>query len=119
MMNELKAKIKDKNANIGIIGLGYVGLPLAAEFAKASMGESSIEDDVVTELNRGDKKNPWDSSLAAFIEGATASDNGSVYISTTDLSSVSSGGSVTVTVKDPTDGCGWSGNELTRTITRE
>ena len=29
----LADKIKDKSANIGIVGLGYVGLPLAAEFA--------------------------------------------------------------------------------------
>lgn len=32
---ELLNKIKDKSAVIGIVGLGYVGLPLAVEFAKA------------------------------------------------------------------------------------
>ncbi|MCK4575853.1 nucleotide sugar dehydrogenase [candidate division WOR-3 bacterium] len=32
--NELLGKIKRKKANIGIIGLGYVGLPLAIEFAR-------------------------------------------------------------------------------------
>ncbi|MRR10673.1 nucleotide sugar dehydrogenase, partial [bacterium] len=32
---ELKEKIQNKRARIGIIGLGYVGLPLAVEFAKA------------------------------------------------------------------------------------
>lgn len=31
----LKAKIKNKSARVGIIGLGYVGLPLAAIFSKA------------------------------------------------------------------------------------
>jgi len=31
---ELKEKIRNKQARIGIIGLGYVGLPLAVEFAK-------------------------------------------------------------------------------------
>jgi len=30
---ELKEKIRSKQARIGIIGLGYVGLPLAVEFA--------------------------------------------------------------------------------------
>jgi len=30
----LEAKLHDKTAVIGIIGLGYVGLPLAVEFAK-------------------------------------------------------------------------------------
>ena len=32
---ELLNKIQDKSAVIGIVGLGYVGLPLAVEFAKA------------------------------------------------------------------------------------
>ena len=31
----LADKLKDKSAHLGIIGLGYVGLPLAVEFAKA------------------------------------------------------------------------------------
>ncbi len=33
-MNSLLKKIEDKSAIIGIIGLGYVGLPLAVEFGK-------------------------------------------------------------------------------------
>lgn len=33
-MKELITKIKNKSANIGIIGLGYVGLPLAIAFGK-------------------------------------------------------------------------------------
>ena len=32
---DLKDKIRNRQARIGIIGLGYVGLPLAVEFAKA------------------------------------------------------------------------------------
>jgi UDP-N-acetyl-D-glucosamine dehydrogenase len=32
---ELMNKIQDKSAVVGIVGLGYVGLPLAVEFAKA------------------------------------------------------------------------------------
>jgi len=31
----LEEKIKNRTARVGIIGLGYVGLPLAMEFAKA------------------------------------------------------------------------------------
>ncbi|MFC1478332.1 nucleotide sugar dehydrogenase [Candidatus Margulisiibacteriota bacterium] len=34
-MNGLKEKIRNKKARVGIIGLGYVGLPLAVEFCKA------------------------------------------------------------------------------------
>ncbi len=35
MGKELIAKIKSKKASVGIVGLGYVGLPLAAEFVRA------------------------------------------------------------------------------------
>ena len=45
MLNELKSKIKDKTANIGIIGLGYVGLPLAVEFAKAGFTVTGFDND--------------------------------------------------------------------------
>ena len=32
----LVAKVQDRSALIGIVGLGYVGLPLAMEFARRS-----------------------------------------------------------------------------------
>ena len=35
MKDELLKKIQDRTAIVGVIGLGYVGLPLAVEFAKA------------------------------------------------------------------------------------
>ena len=35
-MSELEAKIKGKEAIIGIVGLGYVGLPLARSFSNQS-----------------------------------------------------------------------------------
>ncbi len=35
MKEQLLGKIKDRKAVVGIVGLGYVGLPLAMEFAKA------------------------------------------------------------------------------------
>jgi len=34
-LEELKGRIESREAKIGVIGLGYVGLPLAVEFAKA------------------------------------------------------------------------------------
>jgi len=34
MIDVLKAKIKSRTATVGVIGLGYVGLPLAIEFVK-------------------------------------------------------------------------------------
>ncbi|MCC6317739.1 MAG: nucleotide sugar dehydrogenase [Gemmatimonadaceae bacterium] len=35
MKEQLLARIKDRTAVVGVVGLGYVGLPLAMEFAKA------------------------------------------------------------------------------------
>ena len=52
----LEAKIKDKTAKVGIIGLGYVGLPLAVEFADKGFYTLGIDTDLrkVEKLNRGD-----------------------------------------------------------------
>ncbi|HXV27635.1 MAG TPA: nucleotide sugar dehydrogenase [bacterium] len=48
-MNEiastLKRKIKNKKAHIAVIGLGYVGLPLACEFAKKGFQVTGIDID--------------------------------------------------------------------------
>ena len=46
-MQELKEKIQTKSIRLGVIGLGYVGLPLACEFAK--MGIEVIGFEVNTE----------------------------------------------------------------------
>jgi UDP-N-acetyl-D-glucosamine dehydrogenase len=42
---ELIKKIKSKNAHIGIIGLGYVGLPLVIEFCKAGFSVTGFDID--------------------------------------------------------------------------
>jgi UDP-N-acetyl-D-glucosamine dehydrogenase len=34
-LEELKQKLESRTAKIGVIGLGYVGLPLVVEFVKA------------------------------------------------------------------------------------
>ena len=51
----LHKKIKNKNAHIGVIGLGYVGLPLAVEFAKAGFNVTGIEIDEnkISAINNG------------------------------------------------------------------
>src|SRR3989440_7668610 len=43
--NELIKLIKDKRARVGVIGLGYVGLPLATEFAGAGFKATGFEVD--------------------------------------------------------------------------
>lgn len=45
MLNNLKEKIRKKKAKIAVVGLGYVGLPLAVEFAKAGFDVTGIEID--------------------------------------------------------------------------
>ncbi len=52
----LSEKIKTKNSKIGVIGLGYVGLPLAVEKAKAGFSVLSfdIQKQKVDKVN-GDK----------------------------------------------------------------
>jgi len=52
---DLKDKIRNRQARIGIIGLGYVGLPLAVEFAKAGFEVTGFDVDVskVAAINKG------------------------------------------------------------------
>ncbi|MEW6102407.1 MAG: nucleotide sugar dehydrogenase [bacterium] len=54
-MEGLKNKIKKKKAKIGVIGLGYVGLPLAAEFAQSGFNVSGFELDrnKIEKINKG------------------------------------------------------------------
>ena len=41
----LKNKIENRDAQIGVIGLGYVGLPLAMEFVRAGFHVTGIDVD--------------------------------------------------------------------------
>jgi len=53
---DLLKKIESKTAHVGIVGLGYVGLPLAVEFAGAGFTVTGIDIDKkkVAALNRGE-----------------------------------------------------------------
>jgi UDP-N-acetyl-D-glucosamine dehydrogenase len=42
-MQSLKEKILARQARVGVVGLGYVGLPLAVEFAKAGFAVTGID----------------------------------------------------------------------------
>ncbi len=54
-MKLLQKKIQNRSAKIGILGLGYVGLPLACEFAKAGFSVTGFEVDAskVISINKG------------------------------------------------------------------
>ena len=71
---ELKRKIHDHSARLGVIGLGYVGLPLAVEMVKAGFQVTGIDIDrrKVESLNAGISyvlDVPSDTLLAAVTEG--------------------------------------------------
>ncbi len=53
---ELRSKILDRSARVGVVGLGYVGLPLAVEFARAGFTVTGIDLDQskVARVNGGD-----------------------------------------------------------------
>jgi UDP-N-acetyl-D-glucosamine dehydrogenase len=55
-LEALKQKIKSRTARVGIVGLGYVGLPLAVEFANAGFAVTGIDvlQPKVDGLNRGE-----------------------------------------------------------------
>src|SRR5476649_1161423 len=44
-LQKLKSLFINRSANIGVLGLGYVGLPLACEFAKAGFSVTGFEVD--------------------------------------------------------------------------
>jgi len=54
-VSRLSARLENRSARIGVIGLGYVGLPLAVEFAKAGFRVTGFEIDAkrAATLNRG------------------------------------------------------------------
>ncbi len=55
MKTQLLQRIRDKSALVGVVGLGYVGLPLAVAFGQAGLRVVGIEvdPDKVARLNRG------------------------------------------------------------------
>jgi len=50
-LRNLEGRIRDKSADIGVVGLGYVGLPLALAFAEAGFNVTGID----TEKSRVNK----------------------------------------------------------------
>src|SRR6202050_4999165 len=52
----LAAKIRSKTARVGVVGLGYVGLPLAVEYAQAGFDVTGIDlsEGKTQRINAGD-----------------------------------------------------------------
>ena len=55
LTEKLEKKIKDKKAKIGIIGMGYVGIPLGLEFARTGFSVTGFDNDSarVKDINAG------------------------------------------------------------------
>ena len=54
-LRNLESRIRDKSADIGVVGLGYVGLPLALAFTEAGFNVTGIDSDKgrVNKIMRG------------------------------------------------------------------
>jgi UDP-N-acetyl-D-glucosamine dehydrogenase len=54
-VTDLQEKIRSRKARVGVIGLGYVGLPLAVEFARAGLDVTGFDVDAgrVEDVNQG------------------------------------------------------------------
>lgn len=99
-MNNIKKKLMDKTATLGVIGLGYVGLPLAVEKAKAGfktigfdVQESKVEMVNAAKNYIGDVVNE---DLEEIVKSGLLS-------ATTDFAQVASADCVCIAVPTPLD----------------
>lgn len=98
--NELIKKLGSKNATIGVVGLGYVGLPLAVEKARA--GYKVIGFDV--QQSRVDMVNSGTNYIGDVVdeELSDLTSNGDIF-ATTDYSYIQNVDAVTMCVPTPLD----------------
>ena len=94
----LEEKIRARTARVGIVGLGYVGLPLAVEFAKAGFTVTGIDvsDEKTRSVNAGE-------SYIGDIPSATLaawSESGKLR-ATTDFSAVRELDTINICVPTP------------------
>lgn len=77
MYNQLLSRIEDRSARVGVIGLGYVGLPLAVGMAKCGYAVTGIDvsEQKVRTVNQGESLIPDVSSidLAAVVQAGRLS----------------------------------------------
>jgi UDP-N-acetyl-D-glucosamine dehydrogenase len=95
---DLTRRIAERSARVGIIGQGYVGLPLAVEFARAGFSVTGFDTSVdrVSMLNAGRSHTPDvpDDALLARIEAGC-------YQATTDLTGLGKCDAVIICVPTP------------------
>ncbi len=98
----LLQKIDRKEAQIAIIGLGYVGLPLAVAFAKNGFSVTGIDVDEakVAAVNRGESYIN-DISTAELTRWTTAGQDGGRIVATTDYAALSEMDAAIICVPTP------------------
>ena len=97
-MENLLKRIENKDITVGIVGLGYVGLPLAVEFGNAGIRTIGIDVNQarVDQLNAGDNyiQDVNDAELKALVDAGT-------FTATTDFSSVKHIDAICIAVPTP------------------
>ena len=94
----LATKISSRTARVGIVGLGYVGLPLAVEYAKAGFAVTGIDlvESKVARINAGD----------SYVQDVSSSDvdalvNSGKLRATTDFSVIAELDTINICVPTP------------------
>jgi UDP-N-acetyl-D-glucosamine dehydrogenase len=97
-VNALEAKLLNKQATVGIIGLGYVGIPLAAALVKNKMKVVGFDVDTVRVdlLNKG--KSPIKHAAGEELERVFAAGD---FSATTDFKSLSDVDAILICVPTP------------------
>jgi len=97
-VKHLLKRIENKDITVGIVGLGYVGLPLAVEFGNAGIRTIGIDVNQarVDQLNAGDNyiQDVDDAELKALVDAGT-------FTATTDFSSIKHIDAICIAVPTP------------------
>ena len=100
LIDELSSKIKTRKAKIGIIGMGYVGIPLGLEFEKAGFTVIGFDKDKkrVNDINTGKQvmKHISSNLMAEFINSKRAT-------ATTDFTKIKEADCLIICVPTPLD----------------
>ncbi len=97
-MPQLKDRIRNRTARVGIIGLGYVGLPLAVEFARNGFDVTGFDVDTskVSDINAGRSY-----ILDVKTEDVAAAVKAGKFRATTDMSSLEDMDAIDICVPTP------------------
>src|SRR5450755_2380146 len=98
LIETLAERIESRTARVGVVGLGYVGLPLAVEFAKAGFNVVGIDvlASKVDQLNRGDSyiQDVPSEELRPLVESKR-------FLATTDFSVIADLDTINIAVPTP------------------